>query len=46
MIGVLTAELAELRKLQTARGRLLVLGGRVVPVLALRTLQRNDFAHD
>ena len=45
MVRVLAAELAELRELQTARGRLLVLGSRVVPVLALRALQRNDFAH-
>jgi hypothetical protein len=45
MRGMLPAELAELREFQTARGRLLVLGGRVVPVLALRALQGNDLAH-
>jgi hypothetical protein len=38
VVGVLTAGVAELRKLQTARGGLLVLGRRVVPVLAHRAL--------
>ena len=42
---VLAAGVAELRELQTARGRLLVLRGRVVPVLALRALEGNDLAH-
>jgi hypothetical protein len=41
MFAALAAELAEL---QTAGGRLLVLGGGVVLVLAISTLQLNDFA--
>ncbi len=45
MIRVLAAGIAELRELETAGGRLLVLRGGVVPVLALRALQCDDFAH-
>ena len=45
MVRVLPARIAELRHLQTAGRRLLVLGRRIVPVLALRTLQGNDLAH-
>jgi len=42
---VLAAGVAELGELQPASGRLLVLGGGVVPVLASRTLQGDDLAH-
>jgi hypothetical protein len=42
---VLTASVAELRELKPAGGRLLVLRGGVVPVLAIRALQCNDLAH-
>jgi hypothetical protein len=45
MLPVATAALAELCKLQTARGSLLVLGRGVVTFLALRALQCDDFAH-
>jgi hypothetical protein len=45
VVGVLAAGVAELRELKPARGRLLVLRRRVVPVLARRTLQCNNFAH-
>jgi hypothetical protein len=45
VIRVLAAGIAELRELQTAGGRLLVLRRRVVPVLALGALQCDDFAH-
>ena len=45
MFRVLPANFAELRHLQTASRRLLVLRGRIVPVLAIRTLQGNDLAH-
>ena len=45
MIRVLAAGIAELRELQTAGGRLLVLRCRVVPVLALGALQCDNFAH-
>jgi hypothetical protein len=45
VIRVLAARVAELGELETARGGLLVLGGRVVPVLAYRTLQADDLAH-
>jgi hypothetical protein len=38
---------AELLHFQAFRGGLLVLGGRVVAILALRALERNDVArHD
>ena len=46
MRSVLAAELAELVHLDATCGRLLVLGRRVVPVLAITALQRNDFSHD
>ncbi len=46
VVGVLTAGIAELRKLQTTRRRLLVLGRRVIAVLANRALQSDDLAHD
>jgi hypothetical protein len=42
---VLAAAVTKLRELETARGRLLVLRRRVVPLLANRALQRNDFPH-
>jgi hypothetical protein len=45
VIRVLAAGIAELRELETAGGRLLVLRRRVVPVFALRALQCNNFAH-
>ena len=45
VVRVLAAGIAELRELKPARGRLLVLRRRVVPVLARRTLQGNYFAH-
>jgi hypothetical protein len=45
VIRVLTAGIAELRELKPARGGLLVLRRRVVPVLALGALQCNNFAH-
>jgi hypothetical protein len=42
---MLPAGVAELRKLETAGGRLLVFRGGVVPVLAIRALKSNDLAH-
>jgi hypothetical protein len=42
---VLAAGIAELGELEATGGRLLVLGGGVVPVLARGTLQGNDFPH-
>ena len=45
MICMLTTGVAELRKLETASGRLLVLRRRVVSVLALGALQCDDLAH-
>jgi hypothetical protein len=42
---VLPAVVAELLELQTARGRLLVLRRRVVPVFALSALQCHNFPH-
>ncbi len=42
---MLPARIAELRELQTACRRLLVLRRRVVPVLAIGALQRDDLAH-
>ena len=42
---VLAARIAELGELKTARGGLLVLGGGVVPVLAVWALEGDDFAH-
>ena len=46
MRRVLPARVAKLGELQPSRGCLLVLGRRIVPVLAIRTLQGNDLAHD
>jgi hypothetical protein len=43
---VLPAETAKLTELQTASGRLLVLGLGIIPVLALTALKSNDFSHD
>jgi hypothetical protein len=42
---MLAAAVTELLELETAGGRLFVLRGRVIPLLALRTLQRNNFPH-
>jgi hypothetical protein len=42
---VLAARVAELGHFQTASGGLLVLGRRVVAVLALGALHGDDFAH-
>jgi hypothetical protein len=42
---MLAAAVTELLELETACGRLLVLGGRVIPLLALSALQRDDFPH-
>ena len=46
MRRVLAAEFAELVVFETSSGRLLVLGRRVVTVLTITALQRNDFSHD
>jgi hypothetical protein len=43
---MLAARVAKLVELQPASGGLLVLRRRIVPVLAIRTLQGNDLAHD
>jgi hypothetical protein len=44
---VRTAERAELLELETTSGGLLVLGVRVVPILTIRALERDDFSwHD
>jgi hypothetical protein len=45
VIRVLAAAVAELRELETAGGRLLVLRRRVIPLLANGALQCDDFAH-
>lgn len=45
MIGVLAAAITELRELETAGGRLLILRRCVVALLALATLQCHDFTH-
>jgi hypothetical protein len=42
---VLAAAVTELLELKAARGRLFVLGGRVIPFLALCALQCNNFPH-
>jgi hypothetical protein len=42
---VLPAGVAELGELETTGGGLLVLGGGVVPVLALGALQSDNFTH-
>jgi hypothetical protein len=44
--GVLAARIAKLPCLDAFRVFLLVLGRRVVAVLAIAALQRNDFSHD
>jgi hypothetical protein len=46
MARVFTARIAELLRLHAFRMLLLVLRGRVVAVLAIRALQRDDFSHD
>jgi hypothetical protein len=46
MRRMLAAAVAEFRELETARGRLLVLRRRVVPLFAVSALQRHDFTHD
>jgi hypothetical protein len=43
--SVLTAAIAELRELEPAGGRLLVLRRRVITLLARGTLQSNYFTH-
>jgi hypothetical protein len=43
--GMLTATIAELRELKPAGGRLFVLRGRVIALLAFRTLKGNYFTH-
>jgi hypothetical protein len=45
MSRVLPARIAELRRLEPVLMLLPVLGRRVVPVLAIVALQRNDFSH-
>jgi hypothetical protein len=45
VIGVLAAAITKLREFQTTSGGLLVLGGRVVTLLAHRALQCHYFAH-
>jgi hypothetical protein len=45
VVCVLAARVAKLGELEAAGGRLFVLGGGVVAVLALRALQGNDLAH-
>jgi hypothetical protein len=42
---MLAAAVTELLELETAGGRLLVLGRRVVPLLALSALQCHNFPH-
>ena len=42
---VLAAAATKLLELQAARGRLLVLGRRVIPLLALGALQCHNFPH-
>jgi hypothetical protein len=42
---VLAAAVTELLELQTAGGRLFILGRRVIPLLALSALQCYDFPH-
>ena len=42
---VLPATVTELLELETARGRLLVLRRRVIPLLALSALQCDNFPH-
>ena len=42
---VFPATVTELLELETARGRLLVLRRRVIPLLALSALQCDNFPH-
>jgi hypothetical protein len=42
---MLAAAIAELRELKPAGGRLFVLRGRVIALLAFRTLKGNYFTH-
>jgi hypothetical protein len=42
---VLAAAVTKLLELETAGGRFLVLGCRVIPLLALGALQIHDFTH-
>jgi hypothetical protein len=42
--GVLAAAATELFELQPFRGRLPVLGGRIIPVFAITALQRHNFS--
>jgi hypothetical protein len=44
--GVLATRIAKLPRLHAFGVLLLVLGRRVVAVLAIAALQRNDFSHD
>jgi hypothetical protein len=44
--GVFSARIAELLRLDTLGMLLLILRSRVVAVLAIRALQRDDFSHD
>ena len=46
MRRVLPTETAKLAELQAPSRRLFVLSLRIIPVLALATLQRNNFSHD
>ena len=45
MTRVLAARVAKLLRLQPVGMFLPILGGRVIPVLAIVALQRDDFAH-
>jgi hypothetical protein len=45
MRSVLAAAITKLLQLQAAGGRLLVLGGRVIPFLTLGALQCHNFPH-
>ena len=45
MVLVLAATGTELGELETAGGRLLILGGGIVPLFADGALQCDDFAH-
>jgi hypothetical protein len=45
MRRVLAARTAKLLGLQAIRVLLLILGGGVIAILAITTLQRNDFPH-
>jgi hypothetical protein len=45
VVGVLAARVAELGHFETTGGGFLVLSRRVVPILAVRALKSDDFAH-